>query len=297
MPNINSFQVIASNAKKFINECAPKEFEDHNLTFIGQQVTISTIEIAGDDNMNFTYRLVFDDGLSKIVKQSSPYYATFSVIIAPQERILSEGIYYQLLEEDSYLSKHSDDLLGIGRDKKIAYISDLEQATDFEFLYSQQKKLDPKICEKIILYMAKPHSLAIPKETNFENLKMRELNHAYIFDLAFKSGERPIDLDLITDGLAKTVDFLMNDQELKTAAEKLGKLYFESTRTLIHGDYYPISWIETNKGLFVIDPEFGFLGLPEIDVGKVKLLKVFHFSMISVMIFLSGLTYYLANRR
>jgi len=41
--------------------------------------------------------------------------------------------------------------LGIGRDKKIAYISDLEQATDFEFLYSQQKKLDPKICEKIIL--------------------------------------------------------------------------------------------------------------------------------------------------
>jgi 5-methylthioribose kinase len=59
----------------------------------------------------------------------------------------------------------------------------------------------------------------------------------------------------------------MNDQELKTAAEKLGKLYFESTRTLIHGDYYPISWIETNKGLFVIDPEFGFLGLPEIDVG------------------------------
>lgn len=157
--------------------------------------------------------------------------------------------------------------MGIGRDKKIAYISDLEQATDFEFLYSQQKKLDPKICEKIILYMAKPHSLAIPKETNFENLKMRELNHAYIFDLAFKSGERPIDLDLITDGLAKTVDFLMNDQELKTAAEKLGKLYFESTRTLIHGDYYPISWIETNKGLFVIDPEFGFLGLPEIDVG------------------------------
>jgi 5-methylthioribose kinase len=46
-------------------------------------VTISTIEIAGDGNMNFTYRLVFDDGLSKIVKQSSPYYATFSVIIAP----------------------------------------------------------------------------------------------------------------------------------------------------------------------------------------------------------------------
>jgi len=41
--------------------------------------------------------------------------------------------------------------LGIGRDKKIAYISDLEQAIDFEFLYSQQKKLDPKICEKIIL--------------------------------------------------------------------------------------------------------------------------------------------------
>ena len=107
--------------------------------------------------------------------------------------------------------------------------------------------------------MAKPHSLAIPKETNFENLKMRELNHAYIFDLPFKSGERTIDLDLITDGLAKTVDFLMNDQELKTAAEQLGKLYFESTRTLIHGDYYPMSWIETNKGLLLSIPSLGFL--------------------------------------
>jgi hypothetical protein len=47
-------------------------------------VTISTIEIAGDGNMNFTYRLVFDDGLSKIVKQSSSILVQrFSVIIAP----------------------------------------------------------------------------------------------------------------------------------------------------------------------------------------------------------------------
>ena len=37
--------------------------------------------------------------------------------------------------------------------------------------------------------------------------------------------------------------------------------------TLIHGDFFPGSWLAGEPGVFVIDPEFAFFGPPEFDVG------------------------------
>jgi 5-methylthioribose kinase len=36
---------------------------------------------------------------------------------------------------------------------------------------------------------------------------------------------------------------------------------------LLHGDYYPGSWLRTSKGFRMIDPEFAFFGLPEFELG------------------------------
>ena len=36
---------------------------------------------------------------------------------------------------------------------------------------------------------------------------------------------------------------------------------------LLHGDLYPGSWIATGDGLFVIDPEFCWIGPAEWDLG------------------------------
>ena len=47
---------------------------------------------------------------------------------------------------------------------------------------------------------------------------------------------------------------------------ELGKIYLSTDhRTLIHGDFYPASFLETKLGLKVIDAEFSFLGPREFD--------------------------------
>ena len=47
----------------------------------------------------------------------------------------------------------------------------------------------------------------------------------------------------------------------------LGKVYLSTGETLLHGDYYPGSWLENNGQTYIIDPEFGFHGVKEFDLG------------------------------
>lgn len=252
---------------QYINQWMMSDFENHINQVLGRTVTVVKVEIAGDGNMNFTFRLTFDDQDTVIIKQSPPYCARFPDIPAPERRILSEFKYYELSAMDDFLTAHSPGLLGLDEELRIAYISDLGVATDFEYLYAQQKKLDKDTCQNLVRYLVSLHSLIIPDDIEFDNFAMRELNHAYIFQLPYLADDDAIDLDTVTDGLQEIAKPYKNDDELRQAAKELGELYFKKSRTLIHGDYYPMSWIETDKGLFVIDPEFGFLGLAEIDLG------------------------------
>ena len=252
---------------KLINQWSTRDFENHIDDILGKSFTVEKIEIAGDGNMNFTYRLVLKNNPSLIVKQSPSFCARFPDIPAPDKRILSEMRYYELANKDEYIARHSPEILGLDEKNRIAYISDLGTATDFEYLYAQKTAIDPDACSKLVKYLATLHNLTMPEEVEFNNFAMRELNHDYIFNLPFLPDDGAINLDEITPGLKEVVDEYKIDAELRNAAIKLGKLYFQKDKTLIHGDYYPMSWINTENGLFIIDPEFGFMGLPEIDLG------------------------------
>ena len=54
---------------------------------------------------------------------------------------------------------------------------------------------------------------------------------------------------------------------------RLGTIYLSgeseagAVRRLLHGDYYPGSWLRSDAGFRVIDPEFCFAGPPEFDLG------------------------------
>ena len=43
-------------------------------------------------------------------------------------------------------------------------------------------------------------------------------------------------------------------------------MYLRQGAYLLHGDYYPASWLKTAKGIQIIDPEFCCYGLREFDV-------------------------------
>jgi 5-methylthioribose kinase len=56
------------------------------------------------------------------------------------------------------------------------------------------------------------------------------------------------------------------DTRLQAAVQALSAVYLGNGPCLLHGDYYPGSWLRTASGVKVIDPEFGFTGPPEFDV-------------------------------
>jgi 5-methylthioribose kinase len=56
---------------------------------------------------------------------------------------------------------------------------------------------------------------------------------------------------------------------LKDKIEKLGTLYLVKGDTLIHGDFYPGSWLKVPSGVKVIDPEFSYFGCREFDIAVI----------------------------
>jgi 5-methylthioribose kinase len=100
-----------------------------------------------------------------------------------------------------------------------------------------------------------------------KNREMRALNHAHIFIIPWQPGGGP-DLELISPGLAEAARGVQSDRELASTVERVGReIYLADGTTLIHGDFFPGSLIRTAAGLRVIDPEFGFVGRAEFDVG------------------------------
>jgi 5-methylthioribose kinase len=64
---------------------------------------------------------------------------------------------------------------------------------------------------------------------------------------------------------------------LKEHMKMLGDIYLQKGNTLIHGDYYPGSWLKTETGIKIIDPEFSHCGHAEFDLGvMVAHLKMAH---------------------
>ena len=144
-------------------------------------------------------------------------------------------------------------------------MQDLGTAKDFDFLYGSEKNLTKDDETFLITYLSELHRLPV-SGPDFHNRRMRDLNHAYIFELPFKPNE-DADVDAVTPGLLELARVIQQDEELRDIALALGKAYLEDGQYLIHGDFYPRSWIQTSAGSYVIDPEFGHLGKREFDLG------------------------------
>jgi 5-methylthioribose kinase len=97
---------------------------------------------------------------------------------------------------------------------------------------------------------------------------MRALNHEHIFALPLRP-DNGLDLDSITPGLGALALQLQNDSFYWKQVRALGIRYLDHSygTCLIHGDYFPGSWLKTRDRVYVIDPEFCFFGPPEFDLG------------------------------
>ncbi len=231
---------------------------------------IDTIEKAGEGNMNLVLRVKTGES-SFIVKQSRPWVEKYPSIAASDERILAEVDFYRRTHCHSLIRSTVPRIISVDAEQRIFVMSDLGEVSDYTTMYragkDDQRTVD-EVFEQATAWLANLHQIAIEKDQRAKIgcRPIRELNHAHIFMIPV---QRPaaMDLDAVCNGLHIQSQPFRDDDRLADAMRELGKCYLGVGDHLLHGDYYPGSWLKTELGFHVIDPEFCFAGPIEFDLG------------------------------
>ncbi len=216
-------------------------------------------KIAGQGNMNFIVR-VTTDTRSFILKQSRPWVEKYPDIFAPFGRALVEADFYALVSS-SPAAEFMPEFRWLDRDSRILCLEDLGPFGDFTHLYSGSR-----IQATEVETLARFLSLLHRTPGQLENREMRLLNHFHIFVFPFEPANH-FDLDSLTPGLELLSNEVKGNQKLRTRVAILGDLYLSEGDFLLHGDYFPGAWLRSWSGVKIIDPEFGFSGPREFDLG------------------------------
>ena len=223
------------------------------------------VEVAGAGNMNLVERVTLDDGATLILKRAHGWVEKYPDIPAPIGRAGVEAAFYTAVsgsatgaampahlgyDEGTAANLFAD--LGAGADGMMAYARAAISGTDLDAVADWMRTL---------------HALPVPADARLTNRAMRELNALHIFDFPLDPASG-FDVDAITPGLQKHADQLKHDTGFVAAVQAIKALYLSDfSGVLLHGDLYPGSWLTTPQGLFVIDPEFCWIGPREWDLG------------------------------
>ncbi len=221
--------------------------------------------------MNCTMRVRTSSG-SFILKQSRPWLEKYAHIAAPFDRALVEARFYHLVSSNEAVAGRMPRLLWADKQARTLALEDLGTASDFFPLYARQTVLSDAILAELVGYLAVLHRLAPARTEEREGLTnhdMRVLNHEHMFALPLRE-PNGLDLDAYTgtSGLTTVAASLKADAAYGETVAALGERYLHGEgESLLHGDFFPGSFLQTAAGVRVIDPEFCFCGDAELDLG------------------------------
>lgn len=234
-----------------------------SIKLINENNVVNSFEVAGPGNMNYTFRASIDNGSSYIIKQAPEFCAKFPQIPAPIERIFVEVNFYRCVNGIDTIKDFFPKVYAIDRENHTAVIEDLGSGEDMGRLYKNQL-----LSEENILHLSRVLSEinSIELADPILNTKMKELNFSHIFSIPLTQ-DNGLNLDKITPGLSSLKEKLLKNTTYIKRVNELGQIYLAQGKYLLHGDFYPNSWLE-NDNLSVIDPEFAFTGAVEFDLGN-----------------------------
>ncbi len=230
--------------------------------------TVASMEKPGEGNMNFVRRIRTNQR-TFIVKQARPWVEKYPQIAAPLERIEVEMQFYKMVQPDAVLHQYMPKLLYFDTRNYAVALEDLGESADYTFLYQKGEQLEDADLEsllKFINHLHHQHFTEAQIQQYPKNQALKTLNHEHIFKYPYLV-ENGFDLNQIQPGLQETSLRYKTDQKLKQLIEELGEIYLDSGNVLLHGDYYPGSWLRAQNRVYVIDPEFSYFGRAEFDFG------------------------------
>ncbi len=235
--------------------------------FLSLDQHIQSVEKPGEGNMNFTLRVV-TNSRTFILKQSREYVEKYPQLAAPAQRVLREAEFYQIIKDNKGLSSKTPKIIAIDEANHVMLMEDLGESSDYTFLYKEGEVISESELRQIMHFLAELHTSFTVENVQdpIRNKEMRTLNHEHIFLYPYQENNG-INLNDILPGLATVARKIKLDTSLKKAVSELGDMYLADGKHLLHGDYFPGSWLKTKSGLKIIDPEFCFFGLPEFEIG------------------------------
>jgi 5-methylthioribose kinase len=251
------------------DQAAAVEAHLRRLGWIEQHEQITGMEVPGQGNMNRLLRIRLTSR-SVILKQAVPYVARYPQIPAPVTRLEAEAAFYRTVAAHPGLRRHTPELLGEDPAEHLLCLEDLGTGGDLTRLYADGPGKDHGQALSVLSrWLGELHGLTIDPARVPPNRAMRELNHTHIFQVPFDADNGVA----LSTALGDHQRRLAGDTALRTRAHTLGQIYLgaaehDSRPALLHGDYYPGSWLERDEEtVAVIDPEFGFAGPAEFDLG------------------------------
>lgn len=240
------------------------------MSVLANSENLLRIEKAGEGNMNLVMR-VTTDRQKLIVKQARPWVEKYPSIAAPVERINAEIDFYDRISTVPELSSLMPSVIAARPRMRLLVLEDLGNASDYSSLYDSSVSIDEKqhVFERAAKWLSRLHEQSGVPNEDVGCYALRQLNHAHIFSIPFSSPPA-IELDSVCCGLEKASRSQRKDRRLQEAINRLGDNYLNpdpSNSVLLHGDFYPGSWLRTVEGFRVIDPEFCFRGPREFDLG------------------------------
>jgi len=227
---------------------------------------IANIEKPGEGNMNFTLR-VNTGKRTFIIKQSRGYVEKYPQVEAPEKRALMEAEFYTLTSKNTHLKVMMPNLIAVDTTNNVLQLEDLGSGRDYSFLYQKRKIIAEDELFQLMNFMAQLHKITAKSVENpIANRDMRKLNHEHIFVYPYMENNG-LDLDAVLPGLATVGASVKKDKALQEKLKPLGELYLADGDHLLHGDYFPGSWLKTSDGIKIIDPEFCFFGATEFEIG------------------------------
>ena len=232
----------------------------YNLLFDDE--VLLKISKAGDGNMNIVLR-VKSNKRSFIFKQSRPYVQKFKEIQAPIERINVEYNFYKSINQIES-QRNFPKIIGYVKDHFFMMLEDLGISDDFLDIYIKRKINKTSIIK--LTRILKDIHLCNYDDSYPLNNELKKLNHQHIFVLPLMKNNG-FSLNSVQPGLEILANTFINKENLKNKSLVIGEKYLKKGKTLLHGDFYPGSWMQNDNKIFVIDPEFSFVGDLEFDLG------------------------------